>query len=197
LKKDKFLLSLLFLTLLTLVFSGCEDEGGLLDQYAGGRLGVILETEETTYGPELTSTLINYIKRRVDLQIVNPDLLVGSEPYRIGLNDRFYREQLGLDLLLVVKLTNLNFEDNQPSFSIKPEQVRVTITSTCTLTLTYHLRDLQTAETIHLGQSRGYAQDSKSFKAGKHGVHFDLREIDRYKLMEKAMLNAVWNTELL
>ncbi|NLW56502.1 MAG: hypothetical protein GX050_07810 [Firmicutes bacterium] len=196
-KNNKLLWSLCILILFTLVFSGCEEEYGLLHQYAGGRLGVILETEETTFGPELTSSLLKYIKRRVDLQVVNPDLLAGSEPYRIGVNDRFYREQLGLDLLLFIKLTDLHFEDNQPSLSVKPEQVRVTITSTCTLTLAYHLRDLHSAETIYLGQSRGYARDSKSIKAGKYGVHFDFREIDRYNLIEEAMLDAVRETELL
>jgi hypothetical protein len=196
-KKNKLFWSLCLLTLFTLLFSGCEERVGILDQYAGGRLGVILETEETTFGPELTSALIKYIKRRVNLQVVNPDLLVGSEPYRMGANERFYREQLGLDLLLVVKLTNLQYEEGQPSVSIKAEQVRVTITNTCSLTLTYQLRDLDLAETIHLGQGSGYVRDSKSIKAGKHGVSFDLRESDRYELIEAAMRDAVRDTGLL
>lgn len=195
--RNKLLWPLCILLLFTLVFSGCEEHIGILDQYAGGRLGVILETDETTFGPELTSTLLKYIKRRVDLQIVNPDLLVGAEPYRMGGNDRFYREQLGLDLLLIINVTNLQLEHNQPSFSIKPERVRVTITSSCALSLSYTLRDLHSAETIHLGQSRGYARDSKSFKAGKHGMRFDFKEIDQYKLMEKAMLHAIRDTGLL
>ena len=190
-------LFLFILVLTVLVFSGCEDKESILGQYAGGRLGVILETDELPIEPSLETTLINYIKKRIDLQVVNPKLLADSGPYYLYSDEHFYRDQLGLDLLLIVKVSNINISEAKPSIRVWSKNLDVKVTNSCSLTLSYTLRDLHSTEIIHLGQSHGFSEDSTRIRAGESGIHFNFKEVNHYELIEKAMLKALRATDLL
>lgn len=189
--------------LVLLVCAGCKDEEGLLDQYAGKRLGVILEADERWLAADLSSTLIEYMKWHVNMEVVNPELLrardVGRpnpEDVSAAVNDSSW-EDLGLDLLLTVKMSNPQFKEAAPDLSIRPKQFRMKLSYSCSLTLSYTLKDLDTGEILNLGQSKGHSEESTKIKAGKGGFDLRFEEIDRYELIEEAMLNALRKTELL
>ena len=185
---------LLFILLFTILFStGCEDEEGLLAIYAREGLGLILETDGYSYQPNLEASLINYINHRFDVQVINPRLLVKED----ALLEEFCRRELGLKFLLTINLANTNFHEAQPNVDIWSKSVDLKITTSCSLTLIYTLRDLDRAEIINYGQSNGSSQQVNRVKAGKTGVHVRFKEIDYAELVEDAMFNALRRTELL
>lgn len=197
-------LYLCFFILILIVCAGCDDEEGLLDQYAGKRLGVILEADDQWLAADLSSTLIEYIKWHVDMEVVNPELLrarnVGtpnSEDVSVESVNHSSWEDLGLDLLLTVKMSNPQFKEAEPDLSIRPKRFSMKITYYCSLTLSYTLENLHTGEIINLGQSKGHSEESTKIKAGKGGFDMKFEEIDRYELIEDAMLNALRKTKLL
>src|SRR5690606_30010214 len=128
----------LLLLLLTLFLgTGCDEEEGILQQYAGDRLGLILETDPSSYERSIETTLINYIRKRSDLQVINPKILMGDGPYSDRMLEDFCRDELGLDLLLTVKLMDINIKEPTPNLEIRPHKVAVEVFATCSLTLIY------------------------------------------------------------
>lgn len=189
-----------------MICAGCEDDKeSLLDQYAGGRLGVILETGKSIPASSLSATLVDYISKRVDLQVVNPELLLDTPDHTGSINgsiEELYRAELGLDLLLKVKLSDLLVKKNFPSFKFEQDYMEIKTTYTCSLTLSYILHDLHSDKVLNLGQSKGESKKSIKLGAGKGKVKIDnvgaeLEEADRIELLERAIRDALRNTDLI
>ncbi|HEY8344433.1 MAG TPA: hypothetical protein VIL66_04475 [Bacillota bacterium] len=200
----KFLFCLFLLVLLSC--AGCEeDKEGLLDQYAGGRLGVILETSESVPTSSLCATIVDYISKRVDLQVVNPELLLDTPDHTNSFNgsiEELYRAELGLDLLLKVKLSNLLVKKDFPSFKFKRDYMEIKTTYTCSLTLSYLLHDLHSGKILNLDQSKGKSEKTIKLQAGKGKIKIDnmgaeLEGADRIELLERAIRDALRNTDLI
>ena len=206
-KKSLFCVgNLLLIIFLSIFLSGCEDKEDILDQYAGKRLGVIVETNNSEYESVLSSKLIDYISRRADLEVVDPELLLSADlqvPSSPKASRQFYREELELDLLLTVKITDILFKKSFPSFNFGSEYMEVKITHSCSLTLAYTLRDLESDKRLNIGQKRGEAKKSIKIGAGKGKVKIDpsinsnLTEDEEYELLEKAMLDAMRDSDLI
>ncbi|NLY90195.1 MAG: hypothetical protein GX081_01130 [Firmicutes bacterium] len=188
--------------LIIIVFgAGCEEEEGILDQFAGERLALVLETTDHSeayyYQPQLETALINYIERHYDLQVVNPRLFMKRQPQWEGRLEEFCRDELGLDYLLTIGLENIVVDEPSPRMDLRPKSFYFKVTTTCSLTLTYTLENLRTGGIIYFGQSNGSSREESRVKVGKHGVHLDLNEINYYDLIEDAMFRALRRTELL
>ena len=193
-------LSLLFLVAIFFC-AGCEEEEGILDQYAGERLGLILETPEYSdaffYQPQLETALINYIDRRFDIQVVNPRLLMKRQAHWEGRLKEFCRKELGLNYLLTIGLENIVVNEAKPSMDLRPKSFYFKVTTTCSLTLTYTFENLNTDGIMYFGQSNGSSREESRVKVGKYGMRFDINKIDYYDLIEDAMFNALRRTDLL
>ena len=194
-KRMPWILALVVLTLF--LATGCEIEEGILQQFAGERLGLILETDPYSYGRMLETRLISYIGKRFDLQVINPKILMDDGPYPSRMLEDFCRDELGLDLLLTIKLTDILVNEPKPNLEIQPHRVAVEVSSSCSLTLIYILRDLSTDQILYFGQSNGSSKATNTVKASGGGVRFDIKEFDPYELIEDAMFNALHNTDLL
>ncbi|NLC52402.1 MAG: hypothetical protein GX770_00340 [Firmicutes bacterium] len=194
-KRMPWLLSLLILALL--LATGCEVEERILQRFTGERLGLILETDPYSYERSLETRLINYIKKRFDLQVINPKLLMDNGPYPSRMLEDFCRDELGLNFLLAIKLTDIIVNAPQPNLEIRPHKVNVEVSSSCSLTLIYTLRDLSTDQILYFGQGNGSSKATNRVKADEGGVVFDVKEFDPYELIEDAMFNALRNTDLL
>lgn len=194
-KRMPWILALVVLTLF--LATGCEIEEGILQQFAGERLGLILETDPYSYERMLETRLISYIGKRFDLQVINPKILMDDGPYPSRMLEDFCRDELGLDLLLTIKLTDILVNEPKPNLEIQPHRVAVEVSSSCSLTLIYILRDLSTDQILYFGQSNGSSKATNTVKASGGGVRFDIKEFDPYELIEDAMFNALHNTDLL
>lgn len=188
--------------ILIMVFgAGCEDEEGILAQYAGERVGLIIETDEYSeayyYQSQLETALINYIDRRYDLQGINPRLLLKRAPEWEGRFEEFCRKKLGLNYLLTIDLLDVVVNEPKPSMDLRPKTFYFKVTTTCSLTLAYTFQNLNTDGIMYFGQSNGSSREESRVRAGKHGVRFDINEIDYYDLIEEAMFNALRRTELI
>ncbi|NLM37497.1 MAG: hypothetical protein GX202_05155 [Firmicutes bacterium] len=188
-------LSLLVLALF--LAAGCEFEEGILRRFAGERLGLILETEPYTYERSLETRLINHISRRFELQVINPKLLMDASTYSNRMLEDYCRDELGLDYLLTIKLTDIIVNEPRPTLELEPGRVAVEVTSSCSLTLIYTLKDLAMDQILYFGQSNGASKLTNRVKAGEGGIRLDLNEFDPYKLVEDAMFNALRNSDLL
>ena len=188
-----------------MISAGCEeDKASLLDQYAGKRLGVTLESGKSVPSSSLCTTIVDYISKRVDLQVVNPELLLDTSDHTNSFNgtiEQLNRTELGLDLLLKVKLSDLLVKKNFPSFKFKQDYMEIKTTYTCSLTLSYVLHDLHSDKILNLGQSKGESKKAIKLGAGKGKIKIDnvgteLEEADRIELLESAIRNALRNTDL-
>ncbi|HHT05845.1 MAG TPA: hypothetical protein GXZ97_06215 [Hydrogenispora sp.] len=193
----KCILGILLLILTLFLATGCEVEEGILQQFAGERFGLIMETDPYTYERSLETRLINYIRKRFDLQVINPKLLMDDGQYTSRMVEDFCRDELGLDLLLTIKLTDIIVNEPKPNLEIRPHRVAVEVSASCSLTLIYTLRDLSTDQILYFGQSNGSSKATNKVKASEGGVHFDFKEFDPYELIEDAMFDALRNSELL
>lgn len=193
----KCILGILLLILTLFLATGCEVEEDILQQFAGERFGLIMETDPYTYERSLETRLINYIRKRFDLQVINPKLLMDDGQYTSRMVEDFCRDELGLDLLLTIKLTDIIVNEPKPNLEIRPHRVAVEVSASCSLTLIYTLRDLSTDQILYFGQSNGSSKATNKVKASEGGVHFDFKEFDPYELIEDAMFDALRNSELL
>ncbi len=189
------ILSLLVLSLF--LATGCEFEEGILERFTGERLGLILETEPYTYERSLETRLINHISKRFDLQVINPKLLMDASTYSGRMLEDYCRDELGLGFLLTIKLTDIIINEPRPNLEIEPHRVAVEVSSTCSLTLIYTLKDLAMDQILYFGQSNGSSKMTNRVNAGEGGIQLDLDEFDPYKLVEEAMFAALRNSDLL
>ena len=171
---------------------------GILQQFAGERFGLIMETDPYTYERSLETRLINYIRKRFDLQVINPKLLMDDGQYTSRMVEDFCRDELGLDLLLTIKLTDIIVNEPKPNLEIRPHRVAVEVSASCSLTLIYTLRDLSTDQILYFGQSNGSSKATNKVKASEGGRPLRIsKEFDPYELIEDAMFDALRNSELL
>jgi hypothetical protein len=181
--------------------AGCDEEEGILAQFAGERIGLVIETDEYSeasyYQSQLETALINYIDRRYDLQVINPRLLLKRAPEWEGRLEDFCRKELGLNYLLIIDLLNVVVNEPKPSMDMWSKTFRFKVTTTCSLTLAYTFQNLNTDGIMYFGQSNGSSREESRVKASKRGVWFDINEVDYYDLIEEAMFNALRRTELL
>jgi len=184
-----------------LICAGCEEEDKILDLYSGERLALVLETAEHSdayyYRPLLETALINHIDRRFDIQVFNPRVLMKRQPHWAGRLKEFCRKELGLNYLLIIDLENIVVSEPKPSMDLWPKNFSFKVTTSCSLTLTYTFENLNTDGIMYFGQSNGSSREESRVRAGKHGVRFDIKEIDYYDLIEDAMFDALRRTDLL
>lgn len=188
----KFILFLLFL----LVFmTGCDDQS-ILKELAGKRLGIIIDTD-LEEKPLIEIEISEYIKRRANVEVVTGQMLTGFGDYKERFTREYFFSKLGIDYLLVIKLSDYVYEENRPSLRFKQDNVDFKFTHSCSLALSYLLYDLSNEELYHLGQSTGYSEDSIRMGTGTEGLRLDLSRKDRSKLIIEATLNALRRTDLI
>ncbi len=192
-KKNNWASCLLLLVIgCLLVAAGC-GKPGFLRKMEDKSLGVVLQT---TKGSQegLNLELVDYLSRRTKLQVVGSPLLgeINNSPetYTRLKND------LGLDYLLEVVLSDIRFEEEK-SLSAS-EGISASITNQCSLIMAYRVIDLAAQKVVFLGQSRGTAKEqSSSINANSSGISINFGQADQEELIQEAVVNALWRTKLL
>lgn len=186
---------IVFLLLIIIFMTGCDDQS-VLKELTGKRLGIIIETD-LEEKPLIEVEIARYIKRKTEIEVVTGQILSGFGDYKERFAREYFFSKLDIDYLLTIKLSDYVYEENQPSFRFKQDDVDLKFTHSCSLALSYLLYDLATEELYHLGQSTGYSEDSIRMGAGSEGLRVDLNRKDRSKLIVEATLNALRRTDLL
>lgn len=199
-KQLRFFWLSLFILAIILFCSGCEDEEGILDQFAGEQIALVLNVAEHSdafyYQPQLETALINYIERHYDLQVVNPRLFLKRRPQWEGQLLEFCRDELGLDYLLTIDVESAVINEPNPRMNLRVESFNFKVITTCSLSLAYTLENLNTGGILYFGQSNGSARKENEVKVGESGVRFDLEGPNYYDLIEDAMFHALYRTDL-
>ena len=187
------LVGLMVLLGLSLWLSGC-GEPGYLDGLAGKRLGVYLETEAGSVS-DLNAALTDYISRRTKLEVVGTRFTgeVREDPATYSR----LRNELGLDYLLLVQLTDISPVRHRYDFDIAPGKMKMSLEYECKLNLTYKVIDLATEAPALIGQKRGQAEETQSFHVDQGGFDFDFDPVDEEQLIEQAMFDAIHRSRLL
>ncbi len=175
--------------------TGCDDQS-ILKELAGKRLGIIIDTD-LEEKPLIEIEISEYIKRRANVEVVTGQMLTGFGDYKERFTREYFFSKLGIDYLLVIKLSDYVYEENRPSLRFKQDNVDFKFTHSCSLALSYLLYDLSNEELYHLGQSTGYSEDSIRMGTGTEGLRLDLSRKDRSKLIIEATLNALRRTDLI